>query len=241
MLALGVNAQSLTDGSKPMVGGKYNYSIAMENAANDGVWTLRKADNTDVSSKITVTDKQNIVIDYTGLTDGAYILRFVETAGTCASVRELPIALASNSFNVIVTNTTSLGCNPESGNVHIQGDAQNLAFTYDITRTGVTTGTWAFELLNEPTVEGATYTTAPVITLSSGTLTGTSVTAVVGDKVTVTVTYNALPIDLDVENMLSVTASTVTEGTTVVTANDLGSKVGGTIKGLPNTSNITFK
>lgn len=240
-LALGVNAQSLTDGSKPMIGGKYNYSITMENAANAGVWTLISATDGDVSSNITVTDKQNIVIDYTGLTDGNYTLRFVETAGGCASVRELPITLASNTFNVIVANTTTLGCNPESGNVHVQGDTQDLIFTYDITRENVTTGTWAFDLLNEPTVEGAAYTTAPVITVSTGTLTGTSVTAVAGDKVTVTVTYKALPIDLDVTNMLSVTASTVTEGTTVVTANDLGSKVGGTINGLPNTSNITFK
>lgn len=241
-MALGVNAQSLTDGSKPMVGGKYNYSITMENAANTGVWTLKSATDGDVSSNITVTDKQNIVIDYAGLTAGNYTLRFVETADGCSSVRELPITLASNTFNVTVSSSTSFDCNVHSGEVNVQGAKDDLVITYEVTRT-LTSGTWNFSFLNKSNVEGSTYVSAPVIEVTSGTLNATNdaISGITDDKVTITVTYKDLPIDLNVENLLSVTASTVTEGTTVVTANDLGSEAGGTIKGLPNTSDITFK
>ncbi|MDC1106137.1 hypothetical protein OAT16_05490 [Prolixibacteraceae bacterium] len=242
-IALSAKAQngSLTDGSKPFVGGKYHYSIPMENIANTAAWSLINAANQDKSAAIIRTDNQNIDIDYATLAAGDYTLRFTETKDGCVAVRELPITVYDNSFSVNIVDNNVYDCNPESGNVHVQGDEGIVTFEYSVTRT-MAAGAWSLNYSNVTAIEGA-IKNDPIITVAGGVIdvATKSITANGGTgEVVVTVTYNNFPIDLDLTNTFGITKSSITSGTTSLVAKTIESAKGGTVKGLPNTGNIVF-
>ncbi|QZT36229.1 hypothetical protein K5X82_13240 [Halosquirtibacter xylanolyticus] len=241
-LSISAQAQSLTDGSQPFVGGKYLYSIGMEDNTNTASWTLVNAAKEDKSAAITKTDNENIIIDYTSLVAGDYTLRFTETKEGCIAVRELPIRVYANGFNINIVDNNAYNCNPESGNVHVQGDQGTVTFEYTVTRT-MATGDWAFNYSNAAVIEGGTGN-IPTITAVDGKIDTGAKTITAGDgvaSVVITVTYTGFPIDLDLTNTFGVTASTITSGTTNLVAGTIDPNKGGTVKGLPNTGNISFK
>lgn len=254
-LALGVNAQSpvnisTINGGSPLVGGTYHYSVTMENNTNTGEWKLYNGtidSGTDVSTSVTfdLTDKENPSISYPqNFAAGTYNLYFIENNGSCSSVRKLPITVSENNFDITVTGPNGENCNPENNKVHVSDDVADLKFVYTVTRTMVG-GTWIFNLENTTTLESGSY--VPTITVDKGTYNSTGNTVTVSgtdsdvESVNVTVTYSSVPLHVDVQNKFKVNSSTLGNTKLTLTAKNITGELDGTIKGLPNTSDITFK
>ncbi|GET32539.1 hypothetical protein PbJCM13498_14020 [Prolixibacter bellariivorans] len=258
-VSIGAWAQS---GTTPYAGSTHTYTVTMEDVGNTATWSILDNGGTalSVGSDYTITATKaagpgsgvaTAVITFSNsLTAGNYSLRFTE-AGTCSTVRELPITISSNTFYLTADadfnechdlSGTVLGANPGVSSTTID-------FTINLNKDAgwdISSGTWSFDY--DLSFANANYSVVSETLIATGQAdtdlgTGNTVTgvSVVGTANTATV---RLVVEGDVNTAdditLTISNGKVVVGTTTVPDNGTGNKAQKiSIEALPNTSAIT--
>lgn len=230
------NAQG---GETPIVGATHTYTVNAEDETNNGlVWSIVGGSSGDYSLSGENSETATITWNATG----NYTLRFVETAnGTnCETVRELPITVSANTFDVSTTDPDAT-CNSKDGTVNPSGSAvTSISFVVSMnTSNAGWTPDWTFTF-TLGTTGGASIAD---VTASAGTLSEASgvytVTAIPNANGSVNVTMNVTgDIHTALGTTLNITSATELDyNLTDLTSNNWGATQ--TINPLPNTSGIS--
>jgi len=263
LVSVGAWAQG---GASPYIGSTHVYTVNMEDGNNTPNWEITDPSGTPLTSQPTayMTESKTgntatleltydaswaSVASPTGTAN--YQIRFTESTSTsCVALRKLDVEVLDNSFYV-TTATNYSDCNPESGEVHAQGDVATHDFTIkvDLHNSGAAFDTWNFDYKLTLNAESGQTTAASIqsVTINgqvlaspgTGTLTSPNIAGTTG-SINVVVSVEG-EVDADQTVQLDIVGGSAQKGasTTPDNGDTTVSRTGTyTITGLPDTGDI---
>ena len=220
-VSIGAWAQT---GTTPLINSTHTYSVTAGNASNTLAWTVTSGTVGVDYSFTTATDGQSVGIKW--LKAGSYTLRFTETStstGTCSTIREQPITVGSNNFEIAITapadgcadaDATVLTGNTFTStrvfNVSITGGAPVYTFAYDVASSN---SNIASVVVNDGTSDIGNTATATGVTTSASSFTVTvTLTSTVGQQDDITL---AIKNAVDKYNTPEKTGADIVSNTTI--------------------------
>ena len=166
------------DGLTPFINSTHTYKVTMEDGSNSASWVIADDTGSPLSPQPTfsasiVVDTAFLVItwdDSWAVPSTEYKVQFTENDGTCSTVKEVPVIVGDNAFDVSTSNPTAT-CNAADGQINYGSSDATTSITFKV---DMSTGNPAFNPDWEIvfTITPSVAATISNVTASSGTLSG---------------------------------------------------------------------